>query len=485
MKSLFAIFLLPATLFCHFLDAADFVSHPDAEGRFALRRLVGCISGNFRVAKKSLEVDILSDSKAVPGEPFWEYMPDKRVRITINPADDWMQDRGFCRKLVFLLLKFKTGSPAVNGDALPDWFVFGIAQAAKERTASARLARNSHNFELLELLVTDGSFRNPLHILPLKLSALTPEEVPFFLEYAKLAVYALENAGKFPNFAAILTESRSLVRSDFDRVAAECLKNYDSKYVAPEFRKELWGDLNPPPEDFTLKCFEAACKIPVPELDKDGLPTGKIGTVALHELPALSERPDYHLLCRYAAKEIFAVSVGESREVRRALAGLRVMFEQDFMTFAAAAGTGKAQNSSTDPRAKAKKEQQKRAGKGAASFDELMNNQEKSEFRELTRKFYKEKVLSGTAPGGGNRSVRSGLGNLMPVRAKAEPENIRRIAENIRQLLAERKALRSKLDSAAARERSVRENIRRRSIFLENSDDRISGWLEQLENSLL
>ena len=485
MKRLFAIFLLPATLFCHFLGAVDFISHPDAEGSFALRRLVGYISGNFRVAKKNFVVDILSDSKAVPGEPFLEYMPDKRARITINPADDWTQDRGFCRKLVFLLLKLKTGSPAVNGDALPDWFVFGIAQAAKERTASARLVRNSHNFKLLELLVAGGSFRNPLQILPLELSALTPEEEPFFLEYAKLAAYALENAGKFSHFAAILTESRRIVRSDFDRVAAECLKNYDSKYIAPEFRKELWGGLNPPPEDFTLKCFEAACKIPVPELDKEGLPTGKIGTVALHELPTLRERPDYHLLCRYAAKEILDISVGESREIRMALADLRIMFEQESMAFAAGAGAGKVQINSTDPRAKAKKEQQKRAGKGTASFDELMNNQEKGGFRELTRKFYKEKVISTTVHEGGNRSVRSGLGNLMPRRTKAEPENILRIAENIRQLLAERKALRSKLDSIAAKERSVRENIRRRSILLENSDDRISGWLEQLENSLL
>ncbi len=469
--------------FCHLLGAVDFVNHPDQEGRFALRRLTGYISGNFRVAKKSLDVDILSDPRAIPGEPFLEYMPDKRARITINPADDWRQDRGFCRKLIFLLLKLKTGSPAADAGDLPDWFVFGIAQAAQERTASARLVRNSHSFELLGLLAAAGAFRNPLQILPLELSKLTPEEEPFFLEYAKLMAYVLEDAGRFSHFTAIFAESNTLDRRDFDRVAAECLKNYDSRYIAPEFRRELWSDLNPPPEDFTLKCFEEAYKVPVPELDKDGLPTGKTASIALDELPSLSERPDYHLLCRYAANEIFAVSVGESREIRRELAGLRVMFEQESMIFAASAA-GKTQNSSSDPRSKNRKKQPKKSG-GTASFDELMKDHGKKEFRELTRKFYKEKVISSTVPGGEKRSTGAGSDTIAPGRSKSEPEKIRRIAGNIRQLLEERKELRFKLDSMAAKERTVRESIRRRSSFLENGDDRISGWLERLENSLL
>ena len=485
MKSLFVIFLLSAPIFCHFLGAVDFVSHPDAESRFALRRLTGYISGNFRVAKRSAEVDILSDPRAIPGEPFVERTPEKRIRITINPADDWKQDRNFCRKLIFHLLKSKTGCPAVNFDALPDWFVFGIAGAAQERTGSARLARNSHSFELLNVLILNGAFGDPSMVLPLEMAKLTPEEQPFFLEYAKLVVHTLESAGKFTHFSAILTESREIVKEDFDRVALECLKNYQSEYIAPQFRKELWGDLNPPPEDFSLRCLETACKIPVPELDKDGLPTGKIGEISLDLLPDLSERQDYYLLCRHAAKGLFNISVGESREVRNLLAQLRAMFEQDAVDFAAAGASAKTPGRGGDPRAKAKREQKKRAGREISSFDELMKEQGKKEFTELTRKFYKDKVISGNASRGGNSDVFGNINGIIPQRTKAEPEKIRHLLEVIRQTLDERKALRRQLDGTAAKERSVREAIRTRARFLENGDDRVSRWLEQIESRML
>jgi hypothetical protein len=336
---------------------------------------------------------------------------------------------------------------------------------------------------LIDALVQQGAFCNPAEVIPLEMSKLSPEEVPFFLEYAKLAVYTLGSEKKFSTFAAILTESRKIERSDFDNIAIGCLKNFDSKYIAPQFRKELWGDLNPPPEDFSLRCFEAAYKVPVPELDKDGLPTGKIGETSLEELPTLSGRQDYYLLCRYAAKELFAVSGGESREVRNLLAQLRVMFEQDTVNFSSSGKSGKAPKESSDPRAKAKREQQKREGKDTSSFDSLMKEQGKVEFTELTRKFYKEKVISDKVTGGAD--MLDNINAVIPTRSKADPEKIRRIAGLIRQSLADRKALRKRLDRTADGEKCVRDMIRSRADFLKNDDDRVSRWLEQVENRML
>ncbi|MBO5991130.1 MAG: hypothetical protein J6R00_05730, partial [Lentisphaeria bacterium] len=344
-------------------------------------------------------------------------------------------------------------------------------------------ARNSHSFVLIDALVREGMFCNPVQVIPLEIANLSPEEIPFYLEYAKLAVHTLDSAGKFPTFAAILTESRKIERSDFDHVAAECFKNFDSKYIAPQFRKELWGDLNPPPEDFSLRCFESAYKLPVPELDKDGLPTGKMVEVSLDVLPTLSKRQDYYLLCRYAAKELFAVSGGESREVRNLLAQLRVMFEQDNAIFSSYRKSGSVPKGGSDPRAKAKKEQQEREGRDVSSFDSLMKKQDKVEFTKLTRKFYKEKVISDKAADGGG--ILGNINSVIPHRSKADPEKIRRIADNIRQALADRRALRNTLDKTSDGEKCIRDVIRSRAEFLKNDDDRISRWLEQIENRML
>ena len=197
----------------------------------------------------------------------------------------------------------------------------------------------------------------------------------------------------------------------------------------------------------------------------------------------MSERPEYSLLCRQASKVLLFISYGESREIRQLLSQMRVIFDQDAAVFEAPEKSKAPVQKTPDPRTLAKKESQKREGKDAESFDSLMKEQGKGEFAELTRKFYKEKVLTGKTAGAKSNIV-PGINGIMPVRSKAEPEKIRRLAELIRQALSERKALRRKLDETAAERRSVKDTIQYRSLYLENADDSIARWLEQVENRM-
>ena len=94
-------------------------------------------------------------------------------------------------------------------------------------------------------------------------------------------------------------------------------------------------------------------------------------------------------------------------------------------------------------------------------------------------------MISGNPQKVVNSKGSAGAKPVIQGRPEAEPEKIRKTAENIRQMLDERKALRRQLDETAGRNRSVRQTIFVRSQFLNSANDSVSNWLERVENSLL
>ena len=471
MKAIFAIFIMLLPFFC---GAADFVSHSDMEQNFALRRLLRYINGNFRTAAKSVELELYCEETVPPGEPQVSSVNGK-MRIVINPLDNWQKDMPFCRKLVTLLLRAKTGN--LNGDFsdLPDWFVFGISQIAAEQTSSARLIRNQHSFPLLCILAENGCFGDPSLVLDIKAETLSDEEKQFFLEYSKLIMLVLEKMRCFSRMTVLMSECRAIDRTAFNRIANGFLNGKKDPMIAQIYRRELWSDLVPPPEKLTLKCLENVFVQQIPELDSQGVPTGKVVKVRLEEFPQLAKRHDFILICRSVSAKLQTVSVGESREVRTLLADLRRIFENDIHRMT----EGEPQKKDTSKKTKKSAKQQD----NGKSFDELMKKSQSGDFKKHAQSFYKEKVVSDKRDSVSDRIV-SGVNKMFSSRTTLDGKVIKSYVNEIYSSLERRAQIRRFIEKMDKQKRSVPQQIDFRKKIIYGGDYRHLQWIEAVSKEL-
>ena len=482
MKSIIAIFILLLPFFC---GSADFVSHPDLEHNFALRRLLRYINGKFKVAGRAIDVEMYCEESVPPGEPRVSNVSGK-LRIVTNPLDDWQRDQGFCRKLIVLLLRAKSGN--LNGDwsELPDWFVCGISQVVSEQTSCARLIRNQHAFPLLSMLAENGMFGNPADILNLKRDELTEEEKKFFLEYSKLVVLTLEKVRCFPGIAVLLSDSSKISREKFNQQAYRFLNNFNDRMIAPAYRRELWSDLVPPPEKFTRKCLETAFVSEVPELDSEGVPTGKMLKIRLEDFPGLSERGDFLLLCRNASNKLFTVSVGESREIRSLLADLRHILEADIKRMA----DDQPKDENTPQKTADKKAKPFASNKNASnskmqekSFDDLLQKSQNSDFRKEVRRFYKEQKIT-DSHSNKTGTVVSGINRMFSSGTLIDREVVKKYIGEILASLERRTEQRAFVDGVERQRQAVPRQIENRKKRIYGGDLRHTVWLETVSKDL-
>lgn len=430
-----------------------------------------------------MEIDC--DGSVPPGEPQ-ESIVSGKMRIILNPLDDWQRDSGFCRKLITKLLRAKSGNINGNLSQLPDWFIYGIAQIAAEQTASARLVRNQHSFELLNLLAENGTFGNPADILDLKRSSLSSEEEKFFLEYAKLLMLTLGRRRCFAELTAHISYSARFDADKFNAAARKSLKQLDEKMISPFYRRELWSDLTPPPEKFTRMALEYAFITDIPELDEEGLPTGKILKVHIVDLPALADRPDFLLICRRISSKLFAVSSGESREVRTLLANIRYIFESDIQRLTEVQQSGEVQAGGINVRhAKplAAKNSKPAVNNLESDLNKLLQNSQNSDFRKNVRSFYKEKVISSDSKSAGGQIV-SGFNRMFNSGTQIDADVIKKYVAEIYSAVDKRTEIRAFVIGEEEKIRSIPSWIenRRRSIYGGNS--RHAAFLESVSNNL-
>ena len=489
MKRIISIFLLITTIIA---CKADVVSHPDREQHFALRRLVRYINGNFKMAGKTCEVEIVSEESVPPGEPRVEILRRKH-RIYINPLDDWQRDEGFCRKLIHLLLRAKSGCSAANLSDLPDWFVCGIAEVAREQTASARLIRNQHTFTLLDILSESGCFGNPAAILDADMKTLSWAEKMLFAEYSKLLMLTLEKERAFSRFTVMLGDDAVIDRQKFNDTAKKLLNNFDSEFISPAYRRIMWSDLVPPPEKFTLMCLEKALVSDVPELDKEGLPTGKLLKVRLEDFSLLADRSDFLFICRRAVSGLHTVSVGESRRVRSLLADLRYLLEAEINYQTGRRSSVERSAKPTDPRVRKSgkpgaiqpsnnKKQSANKQKADADFDSLMRNSSDSRFKESMREFYKNNVIDKNAD---SSSVFTGrIGRMFSSETKLDGRKAALYISEIKTALSERAALRGYLAKELSAVTPIHDLIKFRKGVIYDADSRHTLWLERISKEL-
>ena len=491
MKRIIAIFLLMTAFFC---SGADFVSHPRQEQHFALRRLARYINGNFKMAGKSSDVEIISDETIPPGEPRCEVYQRKH-RIYINPLDDWQRDPGFCRRLIHLLLRAKCGSAAADLSPLPDWFICGISRVVDEQTASARLIRNQHTFTLLDVLAENGCFGNPADVLEVDYEQLSGAEKMFFNEYAKLLMLTLDRARGFSRLTVIIGDDAVIDPAKFNAAALLVLKNLDDKLISPAYRRIMWSDIVPPPEKFTLRCLEDALVSDVPELDKDGLPTGKLQKIRLEEFSSLFERDDFLFICRRAVSKLHTVSVGESRKVRSLLADLRYLLEAEISNISGrqqeiqlpAAQLQK--NGGKVPPDGKKRRVPLNAGlmrtvadkrENDKKFDELMSKSGESGFTDSMRSFYRQNVVRKKD----QETLAGRLDRMFSSGSKIDRNDILRYISAVKEELAGRTALRKYLDETASDITPVRNVIKFRRDIIFGGDIRQTLWLEKISRQL-
>ena len=498
MKRIIAIFLL-LTAFSGI--GADLVSHEEQAQEFALKRLVRYINGNFKISGKSVYVEILSDKTVPPGEPRVEISARKH-RIYINPQDDWQRDYSFCRRLIHLLLRAKCGCAAKNLEQLPDWFICGMAQVISEQTGSARLIRNQHTFTLLDILAGNGCFGNPADVLPVKLKQLSVEEKMFFYEYSKLVMLTLDKSRGFSRLAVIISDDPVIDRKKFNAAASEKLSNYRDEFISPVYRKIMWSDIMPPPEELTLNCLEKALVSDVPELDEEGLPTGRMLKVRLEDFSKLANRDDFLFICRRAAAGLHTISVGESRVVRKLLADLRFHLEEEIShqtvrrqdieksSQKSVPQTGKQKSPGGSGGMVTKKSpvpSRKVSGRPLdtkkqddADFDSLMKKSSDKDFQQSVRKFYKEKVVVEEK----KESVAGKINRMFSAESKLDGKVVSRYIAEIKTALALRAELRRYLDETATSVTPVQKLIKFRKRIIYSGDHRYASWLESVSKEL-
>lgn len=473
MKSLIAIFML---FFLLSGMAADFVSHPEQEQHFALRRLLRYVNGNFKVADKAAEVEIFCEETIPPGDPQMTLSSGK-ARIMLNSLDDWRRDAGVCRKLVILLLRAKTGNFKGDLSALPDWFVSGIAEVASEQTSSARLIRNQHSFPLLDILAANGVFGDPASVINIDAKRLSSGEKAFYREYCKLIMLTLKRVRRFSGLTVLIGDSRKFDAEKFNAAAAKALRALDDRMIAPAYRRELWSDLVPPPERLTRRCLAELLVSEVPELDQDGLPTGKMLKVSLENFAQLADRPDFVFLCRRVASQLYVISIGESREVRSILADLRYILENDIQNFA-----GEPQEKKTPERTAGTQRRKERSGalaKNEEKFNELLKKNGDVDFRKSVRRFYQEKVVSSD-----KNSKRSGISRMFSSGSVIDPSFVRSRVADIRSALDRRERLRRFLETESLKMKNVPDEIKYRRNWIYQGDSRHGAWLEMVGKEL-
>ena len=469
------------------------ISHDGEARQFALRRLVRYINGNFKVSGRAADVEIFSDNSVPPGEPRLEIYSRKH-RIYVNPQDDWQRDNNFCFRLIHLLLSAKCGRSAADLKQLPDWFIAGISQVVSEQTGSARLIRNQHTFTLLDMLAENGCFGNPADVLDVELKQLSEEEKKFFYEYSKLVMLTLDKSRGFSRLAVIIGDDPVIDSNKFNAAARRILENNKDELISPVYRRIMWSDIVPPPEKFTLNCLEKALVSDVPELDKEGYPTGKILKVRLEDFAKLSNREDFLFICRRAASRLQTVSVGESRSVRKQIADLRYHLEEEIFY-----QTGRQQNvekstqitTSQTPNRKTagptvKSSQQnivrtKQTRKNDdADFDRLMNNSSDKDFQKSMKKFYQEKVISSVK----EESVTGKLNRMFSAESKLDSQIINKYIAGIKAALEQRAELRAYLDATVSSMTPVQNLIRFRKRIIYSGGQQHVLWLEKVRSEL-
>ena len=480
MKQIIIIFFLTLSFFLH---GADFVSHPDMEQHVALRRLVRYVNNKFKAAGKSVDVEIICSENSPPGEP--QVIRSKgKWRLVINPFDDWQRDHDFCRKLITLLLCAKSGNGYAAISGLPDWFIYGISQVVRDHTSSARLIRNQYSFELLDMLCANGCFGDPLDVIRLKFADLPVEQTPFFLEYTKLIMLALDRARAVTRLSVMISEASFIDEKVFNEVALKVLPKISDNDIPTVYRREMWSDLVPPPEELTLNCLERISTLQIPELDSENIPTGRILSVKLEDLPTLSTRPDYVLLCRRAARALFVMSVGEARKVRMKLADLRYHFEQDInRDINRDASVPVAESGSRNaPDRKIPKKQTARKGAQdtALEFEKIMERSRDGNFRKNVQNFYRKKVLTREQKKGFGSRVAGAFGNIFASRTTLDGRMIGKTLKEIRELLQQRKAEREFLEAVNLKRFPVRKMLKWRTLLIREGDPEQAAWLSSV-----
>ena len=471
MKNITVIFLLAVPVL---LSGADFISHPDMEQYFALRRLTRYIHSKFRASGRTNDVEIVCSEMSPPGEPALTRRKG-RWKIEINPGDNWLVDHAFCRKLSAILLSAKCGVSQETVQQLPDWFVLGITQVVAGQLESARLIRNQQSFPLLGMLSSHGCFGDPADILELKFSELSAEEQPYYLEYAKLIMLTLERGRAVSRLAAMLSGDAPVTPASFNAAARRTLPAKFDPMISPAYRREMWSDMIAPPEALTLGCLDEVENMTLPELDAEGVPTGKIIRAKLEELPQLAARPDYLLLCRRAADRLFVMSVGEERPVRKRLADLRYHFEQDISR---GANYDMTESSQAPPQISGKKSAGKSAKKPGADkeFNELMKKSRDKDFRNNMQKFYRTRVLNDTRKTG----VAEKAAAFFAGSTQLDASYISSMLKDIRSELDLRKRRRQYLDRINMQRFPVRRLLKHRIRNIREGDIEHVLWLNSL-----
>lgn len=497
MKRIISIFLL---LSAFAVCRADYVRHPDSELRFALSRLVRYIRENFKVAGRNYEVNIITDDKVPPGAPRYE-IKQRQYYIYINPMDDFRRDEFFCLRLICMLLRAKSGCSAGNLADLPDWFVCGMTQVVIEQTRGAMIVRNQHTFTLLDTLAENGCFGNPVDILNVDLKQLSGAEKMFFAEYSKLVMLALDKTKGFHELSAIIGGDPVIDRKKFNGVALKALNDFDEELISPIYRRIMWGELLPPPEKFTGKCLEKVIAVDVPELDIEGVPTGKLMKVPLENLQTLVDRDDFLFICRRVITRLYTISAGESRQVRKLIADMRYLIETEFnyqksrwesverdenlqqtgrktaKNTAIVKSGGKKNSRLLKPEANKSLQKNKNTD---VLFDELMNNSSGSDFKRSIRDFYQMNVVSKKLNGYGKITGTFGI-----TKSKFNSKAVSRCISDIKSALADRAALREYLDKEIFMKTPIHEMIKFRKEFIYGQDENPHAiWLDRIDKEL-